>query len=84
MTITEKGILAEIMATAIPAVITRADIPAVEAVVTADVVPQSLHLKDGMWEKQYEHITEVRLTTESSLILLMTVENRWNLFAEPE
>lgn len=72
MTITEKDILAEIMAKVIPVAVD----------VTADVAPQSRRLKGAMWEKQCEHITEARLMTASSLTLPMTVANRWNLSAE--
>ena len=71
----------DIMRKVIPAEDTKRDIP-VEAVVVAAAVHRLL-LQDAMWEKPAVHITEELLMMEHSLILLMTVENHWNLSAEP-
>ena len=71
--ITEKNMTAVSMTKNIPAA------AAAEAVPDAD--PTSLRLPDAMQVKSVKHIIEELSTMVPSLILLMTVENRWNLSA---
>ena len=81
ITIMRMDIPAEAMRMDTPAAVMKTDIPA-EAV-AEDVVPS--HLSQAlMSEKPAVHITEEPLMTEHSLILPMTAESHWNLYAEPD
>ena len=77
----KKAILAEVTEkiTAVEAM--QKSIP-VEAAVEA-VVP-IIHSPDVMWEKPAVPTIEELLTTEPSLIPLMTAANHWNLSAEQD
>ena len=69
----KKDTAAEGMRKAIPA--------AADAGKAAAADAASRRSQDAMWERPAALITEVRTMTEPSLILLMTGENLWNLFA---
>ena len=53
---------------------------AVEVIAAVDVAELIIQWKAAMWEKPAVLITKEHSMTEPSLILLMIVGNRWNLF----
>ena len=69
------------MGKSIPAAAMKRDIPVVTAVAVAAVeaVVPIIRSQDAMWARPAVLITKVPLMTVHSLILLMTVENHWNL-----
>ena len=69
------------MGKSIPVAAMKRDIPVVTAVaVTAvEAVDPITPSQAVMWARPAVLITKVPLMTENSLILLMTVENHWNL-----
>ena len=69
------------MGKSIPVAAMKRDIPVVTAVAVAAVeaVVPIIRSQDAMWERPAVLITKVPLMTVHSVILLMTVENHWNL-----
>lgn len=69
------------MGKSIPAAAMKRDIPVViaAAVAAVEAVDPITRSQAAMWARPAVLITKVPLMTVHSLILLMTVENHWNL-----